>query len=190
MIATFNSTSGARLDTNWHMPFVCNSISSAVIDTEEIAALIGDVVTYVLNLDTKRTYQFDNYDFRGIGRLDQTLIGGKTAAIYDLETAAETDDGEDIEAYIELGELDFGIGQHKGIRGIYFECDGGTEISVTITKLDGTASAYTVPKNVFKSLPRTMIDKAFSVKIENVDGEQLAIHRIHQKINIFEIGGM
>jgi hypothetical protein len=35
-----------------------------------------------------------------------------------------------------------------------------------------------------------MIDKAFSIKIENVDGEQIAIHRIHQKINVFEIGGI
>lgn len=172
MIATFNST------------------SSLVLTTAEIAALAGDVATYILNLDTKRTYQFDNYDFRGIGRLNQTLIGGKTAAIYDLETTATTDDGTDIDAYVELGELDFGIGQHKGIRGIFFECDGGTEISVTITKLDGTASTHTISKDVFTSLPRTMIDKAFSIKIENVDGEQLAIHRIHQKINVFEIGGI
>jgi hypothetical protein len=144
----------------------------------------------VLNLDTKRTYQFDNYDFRGIGRFNDKLIGAKDNYIYDLETVASQDHTTDIAAYMELGQLDFGLPNYKGIRGIYFECENGTQIYVTITKTDGTSSSFTITANQFRSLPRSLVDKAFSVNIANISGEQISLWRFHQKLNVFEIGGM
>ena len=147
-------------------------------------------VCYVLNLETGRTYQFYNYDFRGIGRFNGKLIGGSGAAIYDLETTATTDAGTAIGAYLELGELDFGLPNHIGIRGLYFQCDGGTQVSVTITKIDGTATTVTVDKDKMRSLPRNLVDKAFSIRIDNVDGEQIKLYRFHQKLNILAIGGI
>jgi hypothetical protein len=137
-----------------------------------------------------RTYEFDNYDFRGIGRFNDVLIGAKDSYIYDLETAATHDHETDIDAYFELGEVDFGLPQHKRMRGMYFECDNGASLTALITDLAGTASTYTLTEETFTSFARTLIDKAFSVKISNVSGEQLSIWKLHTKINTFAIGGM
>lgn len=186
---TGGSNSSGTVVFDWSMIMSGGSTSSGITDSEVIEA-VTTLATYVLNLDTKRTYQFDNYDFRGIGRFNDVLIGAKETQIYDLETTATHDHETDITAYMELGQLDFGLPNHKGIRGIYFECEGGTQIYVTITKVDGTASSFTITTDQFRSLPRTMIDKAFSIKIQNVDGEQIALWRVHAKLNVFEIGGM
>ena len=158
--------------------------------TDELLTALIELTTYVLNLETKRTYQFSNYGFTGIGRFNDVLIGKKGNSIYDLETPATKDDGTAIAALLDFGKLDYGLPNHKEERGVYIEFESGTSVKITITQAGKAARTFTVSPEDMKSLPKDLISKNFAFKIENVSGEQITVKRIHKKINVMEMKGV
>jgi hypothetical protein len=182
------SSSGGRFAITFEERFKGHSTSSGTLTGQEIQA-VASLITYVLNLDTKRTYQFDNFEFTGIGRFNDVLIGKKGNEIFDLETPALDDDGTPIVATLDFGKLDFGVPNFKEARGIYVECDDGETVTVTITPEGKTARVFTVGMDKMRGLPNNLNSKAFAFKIENIGGKQITVRRIHQKINILSLKG-
>lgn len=177
--AESNSTSSGIMALDLARDYISNSLSGGTLDIEIIAAL-ADIACYVLNLDTGRTYQFDNSQFKGFGRFNGKFLGIKAGGIYDLETVAISDNGTAITAYFEI-QTDFGVGNFKGLRNIYLDEDAAT---VTITKEDGTTVINNINPNEFRGLPRTLRDKSFTIKIQNIAGEQNTIRRIQGEVDI------
>ncbi len=189
-VLTGYSTSGGIIATNRHYIITGTSNSGGTIDHALIQTVLAWLGCYVLNLDTKRTYQFDNYQFRGIGRFNDKLIGINATGVQDLETTA-THDGTstDIAAYFELGNLDFGIPDIKGIRNTYIEGTGGTVVTVTFTKSDSTTVIVSMTLNQFTSLPKTLLDKYIAIKVANTSGEQVTITKMEGNLNIIKRKG-
>jgi hypothetical protein len=182
------STSGGVFAITFDESFKGLSTSGGTLTEQEIQA-VSSLITYVLNLDTKRTYQFNNYNFTGIGRFNDVLIGKKGNEVYDLETQATDDDGTPIVASMDFGKLDFGVPNFKEARGIYVECDDGENVTVTVTPDEKTARTFTVGMDKMRGLPNNLNGKRFAFTIENIDGKQIKVRRIHQQINILSLKG-
>ena len=165
-------------------PSVSASASISASASASASAYPTDYACYLLNAN-KRTSQYSNYDFTGFGMFNQKLLGIKGTKIYDLTTVATHDVSTDIDAYIEI-QTDFGVPNRKGIRSIYLE-DG--QATVTITDENGTAIANNISPDEFRALKRNLIDKSFTIKIQNISGEQITLRRIHGKLNLLEIKG-
>jgi hypothetical protein len=159
--------------------------SSIALKFETFEAVI-DFACYVLNIDTGRTYQYDNYDFLGFGRFKQKFLGIKSTAIMDLETTETKDDGTDITAYFEV-KTDFGIANYKRYRGIYIESNDN--VTITITDSSGNI-VRTLSPNEFLGLPRNLRDKSFTIKVSNKDGNSVVIRRLHSDIDILKRKGV
>ena len=163
---------------------ILNSNSSVAVDYEQISVLV-DLACYVLNLDTRRVYEWDNYQFLGYGRLNNVFMGVKAAGIYDLETTATDDDGSNIAASLTF-KTDFGLPNHKQLRNIF--CDAN--IKVTITDESNNDTVITsLTANEFRGLKRALRDRWLKIKIENINGDQVEIRRIMGKLNILGIKG-
>lgn len=151
-----------------------------------LGGALVDLACYILNMDTGRTSEFANYEFLGYGRFNQILLGIKATGIYDLETDAVDDDGVDIDASLEILS-DFGIPNFKRFRALFAEASG--DVRITITDATGKTVAYNITPNEFRSLPRSVRDQAFTIKIENIIGEKITLRRLHGKLNVFERKG-
>ena len=92
------------------------SVSTGEFSAELIAALVN-YACYVLNMDTKGVYQFNNYAFYGLGRFNNKLIGAIGNNILDLESLATQDITTNITAYFEV-ETDFSLAENKAMRNI------------------------------------------------------------------------
>ncbi len=158
----------------------------SIATTYSLTAAIVDLACYVLGIDTQRTFQFANYGFLGYGRFNQIFLGVKADGLYDLETAAPDDDGTDIAASFEI-KSDFGLPNYKRFRSIYIE---GGNAKITITDENGNVVANNITVEEFRGLPRSTRDKAFTIKVENINGEKITIHRIHGDLDVFERKGV
>jgi hypothetical protein len=187
-LAYGRSISSGYFNTKLHLIVAGSSRSSGTMDYRYVAAL-AELACYVLNLDTGRTYQYGNYAFNGVCRFNNVLLGAKSTKVHDLETAATSDDGTAIPAYIDFGKLNFGIPNFHAWRSIAAMCDGGTQVTFTFTNEAGTAYSYTISKDVLRGLPRTLKDRSFSLRIDNVSGEQITIRQIHGKVNVEQLKG-
>lgn len=154
--------------------------------TTAIAALAYSC--HVLSNDTKRTYDFANYNFiGGFGRYNRVFLGAKADGIYDLETDAADDDGTDIDASFEILS-DFGLPNYKRFRSLFVEASG--DVRITITNVAGKEFIKNISPNDFRSLPRNIRDQAFTIKIENIIGEKITLRRLHGKLDVFEQKGV
>ena len=157
----------------------------SIVTTYNLTAAIVDLACYLLGIDTKRTFQFANYGFLGYGRFNQIFLGVKADGLYDLETTASDDAGTDIAASFEV-KSDFGIPNYKRFRNIYIE---GGDAKITITDESSNVIAYNITVEEFRGLPRSTRDRAFTIKVENISGEQITIRRIHGDLDVFERKG-
>jgi len=174
-----NSLSSGQLRAEYKFIMSGRSISSGVMDTVILAALI-DYACYVLNTVTKRTYNFDTYNYKGIGRFNGKLIGARGNIIYDLETVATLDNATAITSYLEF-KTDFGLAGYTELRSLYVEDD---TVTITITDASGNVIANNITPLEFRGLPKNLISTAFTIKIANISGEQIILRRVHGKLNV------
>lgn len=143
----------------------------------------SNLACYVMSIDTKRTYQYSNYDLSGIGRFNGKVIGARDNKIFDLETNSEKDGELDIHAYLEFA-TDFSVPNNKALRSLYVEDD---EFVVVLTNQDGNELTVYVPFNEFISFPKDTISKHWKIRIHKENGKNL--RRITGKISNLAMKG-
>lgn len=184
LLVTGEGISSGVVNKDISYPLTGSGYSTGTIDYLYIAALV-DYICYVLNTDTKRTYNFDTYGFRGIGRFNGKLIGARGNVIYDLETVATLDNATAIASYLEF-KTDFGLAGYAGLRSLYVEDDS---VTITITDDKGNVVANNITPLEFRGLPKNLVSTAFTIRITNILGEQITLRRVHGKINVIPIRG-
>lgn len=161
------------------------STTSGTVTISSLGALV-DYACYLLNLETKRTYEFTNYKFKGIGRFNGKLIGLRDGKIYDIETTAALDGATAISASMELA-TDLMTLNKKGFRSLYVD---DAEAAITITDMAGNTTAFNITPQDFRGLPRGLVSQAFTIKIENRSGAQITLRRLQGKINVIQEKGV
>lgn len=180
-----SSTSGTGV-WNFNITLLGGSSTSGTLTVDSVAAL-ADLATYLLSLDTLRTYEFTNYDFTGFARFQDVLIACDDDGIYDLETTATTDNNTAIAATLTF-VTDFGFTNWEQIRGLYHESTG--PLKITITDEDGNTSIITsLTAEKWASIPKNFKSHWFKITCENISGEQVEFRRLHGRVHIFERGG-
>lgn len=182
--------SGSSLSSGFDMLgrsyiLIGESTTSGTVTISSLGALV-DLACYLLNLETKRTYEFSNYEFKGIGRFNGKLIGIRAGKVYDLETAATQDGSTAISASIEIA-TDLMTMNKKGFRSFYIDDD---EAAITITDMAGNVTAFNITPQDFRGLPRGLVSQAFTIKIENRSGAQITLRRLQGKFNILQEKGV
>ncbi len=157
----------------------------SLVTTYALTGVLVDLACYLLNIDTGRTVQFANYEFLGYGRFNQIFLGVKADGLYDLETTASDDAGTAIAASFEI-KSDFGLPNYKRFRNIYIE---GGDALITITDESSNVIANNITVEEFRGLPRSTRDRAFTIKVENINGEKITIRRLHGDLDVFERKG-
>lgn len=168
------------------MLYVGSSSSSGTLTLSEIEAL-EVLACYLINLDTKRTRQYTNYAFTGIGRFNGKMLASFADGIYDLDTVAKYDGtSSEIAASLEI-KTDFGTANYKAVRAVYVDDD---KTWVTITDSDGDYVKHDISPSDMRSIKKDMRDKEFTIKVENISGSNITLRRLHGKLNVLQRKGV
>ena len=178
-----NTQSSGAIPINYNITITVNTQTSAEVLYEEIAAL-ADLACYILNLDTKRTFQYANFNFTGFGRFNQKFLAVKADGVYDLETVASDDAGSNIAASMEI-LTDFDSFDYTRPTDIAVTMDGA-QYKITVTDADSNTVNSTLTPNELRPLTATTRSMYHTLKFENVSGEQITIELIDGKVEVFK----
>ena len=163
-----------------------SSSSSGTLTLSEIEA-IEALACYLINLDNKRTRQYTNFAFTGIGRFNGKMLASFADGIYDLDTVAKYDGvSTEIPASMEI-KTDFGMADYKAIRAVYVDDDRAW---VTITDSNGDYVKHDISPSDMRSIRKDMRDKEFTIKIENISGSNITLRRLQGKLNVLQRKGV
>jgi len=151
--------------------------------TTSVAALAYNC--HVLSHDTKRTFDFANYNFiGGFGRFNQVFLGAKADGIYDLETVATDDAGTEIDASMEI-KTDFDIPEYQRITNMAVIMEGA-KYKLTVTDANGNEVDFVLQPDEFRQLTGTYKSNVDTLKFENINGEQITFKEINGKAVFFK----
>lgn len=138
----------------------------------------GDSYTFVLNTENEAISTYTNYNFNSISN----GLGATDTGIYDLVGA--TDSGDDINASVKTGLMDFGSNQHKQIPYAYIGLTkDGNAVLKTIVNAYGTKKErwynMTLGRNatdtVRVKLGRGVKSRYWQFELMNVAGSDLDV---------------
>ena len=144
-----------------------------------------DRLTMCLSLAGARVSQYANFNFRGMCKFNNTLVGGNEDGLFKLESS-DKDDDEDITAFFRTGPTDFGVENEKRLRKLYvsFRTDGDMKLS---TSGDGKSDVMNELVSHDKNLNmvhqkvkggRDIRGKFLDLKVENVAGSDFTVNEI------------
>lgn len=140
-------------------------------------------LAWVLNTETTAASWYDNFDFDSILQPPGKVLAIGADGIYEL--TGNTDEGEQIDAEVVPGMVDFGAPQIKRIEYLYFGYTSEGRISVTPEVLDSGHSpttyyleqrAATAPRNSRVEPGKGLWGRYWRMTIRNVDGADFEVH--------------
>ena len=150
-----------------------------------IASFAEDEYALCMNLGNTAPSEFGNYNFNGLCKFGDILLGGNENGLFKLDDGDI--DGEDkISAWIRTGPTDFGAEEEKRLRRIYvsYRTDGRMKMSVSgdgkeeVTQ-DIIASNVDLDM-IHQKVPggRDIRGKYLDMKLENVEGSDFLINEV------------
>lgn len=144
----------------------------------------------VVNLSNKAPSRYSGYGLDSICLLNGVMYGvSKTAGIFTLD--GSDDDGTPIDARVMLGELDFGVREHKRIPDIYLDVRADGDLSVLMSVDGNEPVEYTITtpssKNielVRQKLARGEKGGRWQPEIRNVNGSDFELQNIGMLIDV------
>lgn len=137
-----------------------------------------------MNRNNGAISQYLGVDFNSLCTFNGKVLGVNDDGLFEL--TGDTDNGADIDAFVELPTTDFGSEKQKRVRcGVFgYESDGDLTVTVTLDETT-TQTATLTPKksgSVEQSakvpLQRTMPGRYVMTRIDNVDGCDFALDTV------------
>jgi len=145
---------------------------------------------YAINANTLAPSEYRDLSVIGLAVLDNQLYGIKTDGF--VELTGSDDEGADIDAYIETGEMPLGSGNLKRFPRLYIGGTAAKGVTVTVTTEEsGVARSRDYPKAPWLGALRTRVAKLaggpksryVQVKIANRDGGSLKIEQADLRVD-------
>jgi len=144
-----------------------------------------DCFGIALNLKQIAASQYRNFNFNSMCLFDGRALACNDEGIFSLDDA-ETDNGTEIDSYIELPTTDFGYLGSKRFRKIYVGYETSGSITVTVKADGGTEASFTLtPKMVLQIQHRGILPMSraqhgvyWVIRIENDDGCDFSLDNI------------
>lgn len=143
------------------------------------------MTTYVFNAKTLGLSRYTGVTFEDIVSRDDTLYGVVADGLREL--TGTTDDGTDIDAYVETGKVHFGDGQLKRFFRLYTEGSAAKGATAVVTTQErGTAVVRSYSMNRWTGdlrerrakLSRKAKSRYVKVKLSNVSGGTFDVTRM------------
>lgn len=147
--------------------------------------MADDRLTLCLSLGQSAPSQFANYNFRGLCKFGDKLLGGNEDGLFELDSG-DLDVTNKINAHIRTGPTDFGAEEEKRLRRAYvsFRTDGRMRMSVSADGKDDIKQDIT-PHNsnldmVHQKVTggRDIRGKYLDLKLANVEGSDFTINEV------------
>lgn len=138
-----------------------------------------------VNLKRVAPTQYRNFDFNSMCVFNGVALAANVDGLFTMDDA-ETDNGTEIDSYIEFPTSDLGVLTAKRFRKVYIGYETSGSIKVTV-KVDGGADqSYTLsPDQVGQIQHRGILPMSRSqkgvywiFKVENVDGADFSVDNI------------
>ena len=121
------------------------SLNASASVTGAVVAAIGDAAAldattrvWVVNMDTAQSSQYDDYGFNDLVEHEGVFYGLADDGIYRLD--GDTDNGSEIESYIDFGKSDLGVHGVKKVPNVYIGTSDGSDTYLRVTTDSGTAT--------------------------------------------------
>jgi len=144
-----------------------------------------DRLTMALSLSGTRASQYGNYNFRGMCKFGDTLIGGNEDGLFKLESG-DRDDTTEIDAHFRTGPTDFNVENEKRLRRLYVSLRTDGEMKVSVSA-DGTSDILNHIVSHDQGLNmvhqkvkggRDIRGKFLDLKVENIAGADFTLNEI------------
>lgn len=142
-------------------------------------------LTICLNLKGAQPSQWARYNFNSMAKIGGKYVGANDQGLFALNTGGH-DNGDPIDAFLELVTSDWGIAHQKRIRSLYvgFETDG--DLIISVKDDDDNERNYvisphhTANKQHSARVPGSRDGKGryWSIRIDNVNGSDFSIDMI------------
>ena len=147
--------------------------------------MADDRLTICLSLARAAPSQFDNYNFRGLCKFNDLLLGGNEDGLFVLNSG-DADVTEKISAHFRTGPTDFGAEEEKRLRRVYlsYRTDGRLKMSVSGDDKDGIVQEITPQDKTLKIIHqqapggRDIRGKHLDLTVENVEGADFTINEV------------
>lgn len=128
-------------DDNLSLTSVLQAAVTSLMSAGSLAGLTDSGFSvWTLNLESDGSTRYENYDFNSFAEINGKYYGAKSDGVYLLR--GPNDDGQNIEAFVNLGNLSFGTINRKAMPYLYagLSSDGKLVLKV---KADGKTYYYT-----------------------------------------------
>lgn len=133
-------------------------------------------------LKTGATGQYLNFDFNSMCGYNGRYIGANENGLFALE--GDSDNGADIDAFLETRTDDMGLDNPKRLRFLYLAYEADGDLAVTVTA-EGNGSQTKVFDSTVtgqqrrrKSVTRALKSKDWKIKVANTDGCDFSLNSI------------
>jgi hypothetical protein len=140
---------------------------------------------WVMNTQSLASTQYQNYNFNSFAKLGNKYYGAMDEGIYLLE--GDDDDGDEINALVQSGYLDFGTSHYKSIPSVYVgaKSDGDMMLRVVTTE-HGVREENWYSTNINNDLAASdritlgkgLRSRYWEFTLTNVDGADFDVHQI------------
>ena len=147
--------------------------------------MADDRLTLCLSLGQAAPSQFGNYNFKGMCKFGDVLIGGNEDGVFTLDSG-DTDVSTEISAHLRTGPTDFGAEEEKRLRRLYvsFRTDGRMKMGVSGDGKDDITQEITPHDTGLNMIHqkvsggRDIRGKFLDLKLENVQGSDFTINEV------------
>lgn len=130
-------------------------ISSGVAISDNASQVRRELLQYATNLASGAVSRYEGFDFRGFTKVGMQAYGWKRDGLYKL--GVQGDDGEMLNAVIELAAQDFGVANHKRLDSLLIGAATDGRMFVRITDDHGVSTTH--PVQVRGSEARALLPK-------------------------------
>jgi hypothetical protein len=140
---------------------------------------------WVMNTRTMAASEYQNYSFNSFAKMGNKYYGAKDDGIYLL--GGEDDDGEEINALVQTGLMDFGTSHYKAIPSVYLGVKSDGELALrVVTTEQGVRTENWYSSNINNDLAASdritlgkgLRSRYWEFALTNVDGADFDVHQI------------
>ena len=138
-----------------------------------------------MNLGNTVVSEFGNYNFKGICKFGDLLLGGNENGLFKLDDG-DTDGEDNISAWVKTGPTDFGVEEEKRLRKVYvsYRTNGSMKMSIEADGKDGIFQEIIASNTDLAMIHqkvsggRDIRGKYLDLKLENMDGADFLINEV------------
>ena len=142
-------------------------------------------LTLCMSLGIAASSQYAGFDFQGMCKFHDKIIGGNSNGLFVL-LSGDTDDGDDIDAHFRTGPTSFGFENEKRLRRLYLgmRSDGVMKMSISGDDKPDIVREVTPHDNTLRVIHqqvnggRDIRGKNLDLKVANVGGSDFTITEI------------